>query len=99
MAKIISNGGFFNVFYSIYISDEERKLLQTSEEGARLIQKCNNDMREWKRSTLSSLSREVNKEIQRLRSLTNVETRQANLASAEGKKAKGLESYRSRREY
>ena len=98
MAKIISfsDGGNFNAVYSIYISDEERKLLLISEEGIRLIQECNINRGVLTHSALSELSENINKELQRLRSSANAETRKANKANAETRKAQGLESYRNR---
>ncbi len=96
MAKIVASGSF-NAVFSIKLSNEERELLQTSTEGIRLIQECNSHIGELERSALSDLSEAVNNELQRLRSLANVETRRAHLEDAEERKTQGLASRFSRK--
>ena len=93
MARIVASGGGFNAVYSIKLSNEERELLRTSKEGIKLLQECNSRIGELRHSALSELSEDINKELQRLRSLANMETREANLADAEVKRTQGLEAH------
>jgi hypothetical protein len=87
MARIQSVDGTIGGDYKVFVSDEEKKLLATSEEGIALLARVHFVSLPY-RHGLSGLSEGVNTELQRLKSLPGKEAREARLQAARAQEGK-----------
>jgi hypothetical protein len=88
MARIQSVDVTIGGDYKVFVSDEEKKLLATSEEGIALLARVHFVSLPY-RHGLSGLSEGVNTELQRLKSLPGKEARKKRLEEAQEGQTQG----------